>query len=85
MAKKRGISMNIKDKSYLNSIYGYVAQNLANELKKARKMAGLTQKELAQHLGIKQGRLSEYENGKRFPSHRNWEKIYNFIVKWNEV
>ena len=77
--------MNIKDKSDLNRIYGYVAQNLANELKKARKMAGLTQKELAQHLGIKQGRLSEYENGKRFPSRRNWEKIYNFIVKWNEV
>lgn len=42
--------------------------NLGENLKKARKEAGVTQKELAEHLQVYPKDISRWENGERTPS-----------------
>jgi DNA-binding XRE family transcriptional regulator len=52
---------------------------------KARKEAGLTQKELAEKCGIKQGNLSRLENGVTDPSIETLEAIANGLGKKLEI
>lgn len=42
--------------------------NVGKKLKEARKKAGTSQKELAEHLGVYQKDISRWENGERNPS-----------------
>lgn len=42
--------------------------NIHENIKKARKAAGITQKELAQIMGVHQKDISRWENGERTPS-----------------
>ena len=42
--------------------------NLGENIRKARKAAGVTQKELAERTGINQADISKLENGTRNPS-----------------
>ena len=42
--------------------------NLGEKLKKARKTAGVTQKELAEQLDVYQKDISRWETGERVPS-----------------
>ena len=44
-------------------------------IKKARKAAGITQKELAEVLGVHQKDISRWENGERTPSIEAFTKI----------
>lgn len=48
-------------------------------LKSLRKEAGLTQKELAEQLGIKQPTYTQWELGRRSPSSETLEKFANFF------
>lgn len=41
--------------------------NIGEQIKKYRKEAGLSQKELGQKLGVSQQHIAQYENGKRIP------------------
>ena len=52
---------------------------------KARKEAGLTQKELAEKCGIKQGNLSRLENGVTDPSIETLETIAESLGKKLEI
>lgn len=42
--------------------------NIHENIKKARKAAGVTQKELAEAMGVHQKDISRWENGERAPS-----------------
>ena len=42
--------------------------NIGENIKNARKSAGVSQKELAEHLGVYQKDVSRWENGERTPS-----------------
>ena len=42
--------------------------NINENIKKARKAAGITQKELAKIIGVHQKDISRWENGERTPS-----------------
>lgn len=42
--------------------------NINENIKKARKAAGITQKELAEMIGVHQKDISRWENGERTPS-----------------
>lgn len=42
--------------------------NINENIKKARKAAGITQKELAEILGVRQKDISRWENGERTPN-----------------
>lgn len=41
--------------------------NIGEQIKKYRKEAGLSQKQLGQKLGVSQQHIAQYENGKRIP------------------
>ena len=49
--------------------------NLGNNLKQARKAAGITQKELAGHLGVYAKDISRWENEERTPNALTLAKI----------
>ena len=49
--------------------------NLGQNIKKARKAAGVTQKELAERLGVYQKDISRWENNELIPSTINFAKI----------
>ncbi|HGK8277081.1 TPA: helix-turn-helix domain-containing protein, partial [Streptococcus pyogenes] len=53
----------------------YFGTNLSNLRKKNR----LSQKELADELGLNKQSISEIENGRRFPTFTNLEKIAKFF------
>ncbi len=40
---------------------------VADKIREMRKKAGLTQTQLAQKMGVTQGTITQYENGRRFP------------------
>lgn len=46
---------------------GRQEMNIHENIKKARKTAGITQKELAQRIGVRQKDISRWENGERTP------------------
>lgn len=48
-------------------------------LKILRKEAGLTQKDVAEHLGIKQPTYAQWENGRTKPKGETLEKFANFF------
>ncbi|MDR0922055.1 MAG: helix-turn-helix transcriptional regulator [Lactobacillales bacterium] len=51
-----------------------------NRIKKLRKKEGITLKELSAIIGINDGQLSNYENGKRSPRDpKIWEKIADYF------
>lgn len=49
--------------------------NEAAEIRGARRRAGLTQAELAARIGTSQATLSAYENGRKRPSVRTFERL----------
>ncbi len=49
--------------------------NISENIKKERKKAGMTQKELAEKLGVYQKDISRWETGERTPSIRNIYRI----------
>ncbi len=51
--------------------------NFGSQLKKLRKANKITQKELAQDLGLAQTTIANYENGSRFPNQETLVKIAN--------
>ena len=65
---------------------GYLP-DLKDEIKKLRKLKGLTQKQLAKIVGVNQSLISQIENGLKTPSYKLADKILtalnesNFIVK----
>lgn len=52
---------------------------LGEQIKKYRKKAGLTQKQLGEKLGISQQQIAQYENGKRVPKIDALIKIANAL------
>ena len=50
-----------------------------NRLKELRKSRGITQKAMAEHLGIQETSYQHYEYGKREPNHENTMKIANIL------
>lgn len=52
---------------------------IADKIKKARKAAGLKQKELADKLGVSPQMISQYENSGRIPKYETLCKIANAI------
>lgn len=55
--------------------YCFDMADIADELKRRRLAAGLTQTELAKSSGVPQTRLSEYELGKRQPTFANMQAL----------
>ena len=53
----------------------FAAMTVPEQIRDARKAAGLTQKQLAAQLGIAQARISEYESGQHEPSASRFQKI----------
>lgn len=49
--------------------------SIGGNIKRIRKKRGLTQKELAERLGVTQQNLAQYENSKRFPKSETIAKI----------
>lgn len=49
--------------------------NIGEQIKKYRKEAGLSQKELGQKLGVSQQHIAQYESGKRIPKLETINKI----------
>lgn len=49
--------------------------NIGEEIKKIRKEAGLSQKELGERLKVSQAMIAQYENGKRIPKVGTIQKI----------
>ncbi|MBA2796241.1 helix-turn-helix transcriptional regulator [Streptococcus porcinus] len=54
-------------------------ENFAPNLIRLRKQKGLSQKELAQELGLNKQSISEIENGRRFPTFTNLKKIAKYF------
>ena len=53
--------------------------NFPGFLKQKRFEKGLKQRELAQLLGVNKNKISEWENGKDYPSGEYLEKIYDIL------
>lgn len=53
--------------------------NYKNRIKELRKQKGVSQDELAKHLGVTRQSISYYENEDRSPSKKIWEKLSNFF------
>ncbi|MFW6378130.1 MAG: helix-turn-helix domain-containing protein, partial [Bacillota bacterium] len=51
--------------------------NFGSQLKKLRKANKITQKDLAQALGLAQTTIANYENGSRFPNQETLVKLAN--------
>lgn len=49
--------------------------NIGTKIKTARKVAGLTQKELGKKLGVSAAMIAQYETGRRFPKIETIEKL----------
>ncbi len=49
--------------------------NIGEQIRKYRKEAGLSQKELGQKLGVSQQHIAQYESGKRIPKLETINKI----------
>ncbi len=49
--------------------------NIGENIRTARKKAGVSQKELAEHLGVYQKDVSRWENGERTPSTEVFARI----------
>lgn len=49
------------------------------KIREYRKRAGLTQAQVAQRMGIRQGTLTQYENGRRNPKYETLERIAEAI------
>lgn len=49
--------------------------NINENIKKARKAAGITQKELAEMIGVQQKDISRWENGERTPGIETFSNI----------
>ena len=49
--------------------------NMGENIKRARKAAGVTQKELAEHLQVNQKDISRWETGERTPSVMTFAEI----------
>lgn len=52
---------------------------VGKKLRKLRENAGLTQRELAQILGVKSSEISQYEKGKRTPRWNRFNKLLDFF------
>lgn len=50
-----------------------------SKIKEHRKLKGMTQKELAEAVGIKQVNISQYENGTKNPKLERLKKIANVL------
>lgn len=50
-------------------------QNMGERIRAVRKAAGVTQRELAERLGIFYQQISQYERGERNPKYETVEKI----------
>jgi transcriptional regulator with XRE-family HTH domain len=48
-------------------------------IKKMRTKSGLTQKQLADRLGVKQQNVSDWERGERSPSAKNLKKLAEIL------
>lgn len=53
--------------------------SFSDKLKRARKAANLTQKELAEKTGVSQNSINSYELGRRMPSNENLSKLSAFF------
>lgn len=62
-----------------NKKKGEFFMDFSERLKKLRKEAGLTQKELSENLNVAQPRILEWEKGKRNPNKRSLEKIASYF------
>ena len=49
------------------------------KIKETRKKRGLTQKQLAELLGVKQQNISDWERGERSPSIKNLKKLAEIL------
>ena len=56
-----------------------IENDLFRKIKDTKKRKKLTQKELAEQIGIKQNSYSDWENGKCRPSYEKLEKIADFF------
>ena len=54
----------------MNIMFGEVNERFAERLRDLREAAGLTQKQLADELGVSRGSISYYENCERVPDIR---------------
>ena len=52
---------------------------VGKKLRELRENAGLTQRELAQILGVKSSEISQYEKGKRTPRWNRFNKLLDFF------
>jgi transcriptional regulator with XRE-family HTH domain len=52
---------------------------LGKKIKAIRKKRGLTQKQLAELLGVKQQNVSDWERGERSPSVKNLKKLSEIL------
>lgn len=66
--------------------------NSGERIRKYRKEAGLTQKELGERLGVSQQHIAQYENGKRIPKIETIDKIAvalnvsrNDLLDWKDI
>lgn len=62
----------------MGEYYGY-RYKLHNRIKELRKEKGLTLKELGEKVGMRDNTLSQYENEKRNPQEKTWEKLADFF------
>lgn len=56
-----------------------IKYSFSDKLKRARKAANLTQKELAEKTGVSQNSINSYELGRRMPSNENLSKLSAFF------
>lgn len=52
---------------------------MGKKIKAIRKKRGLTQKQLAELLGVKQQNISDWERGERSPSVKNLKKLSEIL------
>uniref|UniRef100_UPI00355C9ED4 DBP48 n=1 Tax=synthetic construct TaxID=32630 RepID=UPI00355C9ED4 len=55
------------------------AKRIGKEVKERRKELGLTQRELAEKLGVSRSTVSDIENGRRLPSEELLKKIKEIL------
>lgn len=54
-------------------------ESFGYELKKCRAILRITQKELAEEMGISTSNIRSWEQNKTMPNFENWERLYNFM------
>lgn len=73
--------MSIKTHTYCEKVILYFKRgvNMTSRLKELRQKNNLTLKELGKKVGMLDSTLSQYENGKRNPNDKVWQKLADFF------